>query len=113
MVFLEVLSKVVCAVIILGLSGGFIAALFRHRRFVLLLSPACGLLALPPVATLIYSSDRMSLAASAVIAIVTLSCLTLLSALRLRSTRSDVLVSGGILLVIAGVSTAIFCAATI
>jgi hypothetical protein len=113
MIFLEELSKVVCAVIILGLSGGFIAALFRNRRFVMLLSPACGLLALPPLVTLIYSSDRVSLFASAVIAIVTLSCLTLSSALRLQSTRSDVLISGGLLLVIAGIATAMFCVATI
>jgi hypothetical protein len=113
MIFLEELSKVVCSVIVLGLSGGFIAALFRNRRFVLLLSPACGLLALPPLVTLIYSSDRVSVFASAVIAIVILSCLTLLSALRLRSTRSDVFISGGLVLIIAGVATAMFCAATI
>ena len=113
MIFLEELSKVVCAVIILGLSGGLIAALFRNRRFVLLLSPACGLLVLPPLVTLIYSSDRMSLFASAVISIVILSCFTLLSALHWRPTRSDVLISCGLLPVFAGIATAMFCAATI
>src|SRR5712671_5776353 len=113
MIFLEELSKVVGGILILGLSGGLIASLFRNRRFVLLLSPACGLLALPPLVTLIYSSDRVSLFASAVIAIITLSCLTLLSALHWRPIRSDVFISGGLLLVIAGVATAMFCAATI
>jgi hypothetical protein len=113
MIFLEEQSIVVCAVIILGVSGGFIAALFQNRRFVLLLSPVCGLLTLPPLVTLIYSTDRVSLFTSAVTAIVILSCLTLLNALRLRSTRSDVLISGALLLVISAVATAMFCAATI
>jgi hypothetical protein len=80
MIFLEELSKVVGGILILGLSGGLIASLFRNRRFVLL-SPAYGLLALPLLVTLMCSSDRVSLFASAVIAIITLSCLTFLSAL--------------------------------
>jgi hypothetical protein len=107
-------AKVLAAICLLGLAGGFVAIHFSdRRRFVLLLAPACGLLTLPILVTLIYSTDRFSFLLSAVIALLLCSATTIFNVIRWRPSREDAYTSIALVILVAAAATCLFCASTI
>jgi hypothetical protein len=113
-IFFSVFSTVLAAICLLGLAGGFMTAPFRAgRRFILLLSPAGGMLTLALLVTLFYTTDKLSFQQSAALALVLCVSLTVLSSIRWRPSRLDLCTSIVLLLSIAAIATGMFCAATL
>lgn len=72
------------ALVILGLAGGFaLSALNASRPFALLMAPMCGLLVLPPLTTLLYSTGRLSFGQAAILALAVAVGATLMAAVRI------------------------------
>jgi hypothetical protein len=114
MIFFSLVSHVLEAVGLLGLAGGFLTLPFRDgRKFVLLLSPMCGLLTLPPMTSLIYSMNKTTLSQATLIALALCVGLTILTSVRWRPLQQDVFTSLILTLFIAPVATVVFCASTI
>ncbi|WP_156439467.1 hypothetical protein [Bradyrhizobium valentinum] len=112
--FIVLLAKVLAAICLLGLAGGFATLPFREgRRFVLLLTPMFGLLILPLGVTLIYSSNRLSFQGSAIIATFACAALTIFTFVYRRPTRDDVISTAILLPIVAAIATWMFCASTI
>jgi len=102
------------AIIILGLSGAFaLTALQKSRPFALLMAPMCGLLVLPPLSTLFYSTGKLSLSQSAVLALVTTFVATLFTATRIRRDWQQFLVSLPTILLVCATSALISTATNI
>jgi len=113
-IFFSVFYKVLAAICLLVIAGGFMTAPFRaERQFILLLSPACGMLTLPLLVTLFYTTDKLSFQQSAALALVLCVSLTAISVTLWRPSRFDLRVSIPLLLTIAAISTVMFCAATL
>jgi len=102
------------ALVILGLSGAFaLTALQESRPFALLMAPMCGLLVLPPLSTLFYSTGKLSLSQSAILAMVAMLAATLFTATRIRRDWQQILICLPIILVVCAISALISTATNI
>jgi hypothetical protein len=98
----------------LGIAGGFVLnTLHGNRPFALLMAPICGMLILPPLVTLFYSTGKISFSISAILAIATASVATLLTSLRGRWTPQNISTSLLLLVIVCAVVAGISNASTI
>lgn len=102
------------ALAVLGLSGlSILSALQGDRPFSILMAPICGILVLPPATTLFYSTGKLTLSQSAVLAIAATISVSLFMIPRIRTTWQTFLTALGTALIVCAVSALISTATNI